>query len=539
MFNANQQLTQSQILLLEQNALVSLQTIQHLKMTMGLPVASHFSGPFGTNPNMGMGNMGAGYQGATFGQHQRQDQRMNLHSWIINIEVNPNNPQELRFTQAALGQQQTATSVLNRDDFMKYISNSGTTGQVIANHIAGTIQLRNELVAWELTESQTLLSAPGIGSALFDTSFVKALPNVRMHDIRIKEKPQADLKPSAFWIECLKPSSDNEYFNIEFMKLGEVQSRHSYNAGFGNQRSTERYTHHGLFELGMKADDLLSTQIATLVTAGKLTADVVNAYRLDTDHVLISVKSLGVTIMTTGVLEQLHESIEVMDLRRISTAATIKVDSELLDPLKRGPMGGHETGVSIEELRGMAEESENNQPPVVEDGKAVIDTTPDVDKFPTDAAGNVADLALDGVASYSYDPENVTEKLGELTIDDVIFVGSAKTTFHQQFKITYQHPKSGKLAVGVKPELLEKFISNECDPITNRGLAVIIGKQNKLAFSDPKKAVFTLITFKESTNAIVQLIADTTRTYTMSKFDLARVADKITDSTYLRQIHVE
>ena len=80
---------------------------------------------------------------------------------------------------------------------------------------------------------------------------------------------------------------------------------------------------------------------------------------------------------------------------------------------------------------------------------------------------------------------------------------------------------------------------NECDPITNRGLAVIIGKQNKLAFSDPKKAVFTLITFKESANAIIQLIADSTRTYTMSKFDLARLADKITDSTYLRQIHVE
>lgn len=255
------------------------------------------------------------------------------------------------------------------------------------------------------------------------------IPNMGMgntHDNRIKEKPQADLKPSAIWIEGLKPSPDNEYFNIEFMKLGEVQSRHSYNTGFGNQRSIERYTHHGLFELGMKADDLLSTQITTLVTTGKLTADVVKAFRLDTDHILISVKSLGVSIMTTGVLEHLHESIEVMDLRRISTTATIKVDSELLDPFKRGPMGGHETGVSIEDLRGMAE---NSQPPVVEEGKSVNDTTTNVDNFPTDAVGNVADLALDGVASLSYDPENVTEKLGGLVIDDVIFVGSAKTAF--------------------------------------------------------------------------------------------------------------
>ena len=532
MFNAHQQMAQAQLIFLEQNLMTSQIAIQQLRTYLGLPSQQQPYGPF--NPNMG-----TGYQGATFGQQQRQGQRMNPTSWIIGIEVNPNNPQELRIAQATLGQQQTSSMVLYRDDFMKFVSNSGMTGQVIAGHIAATAHIRSELIAWEVTESQTLLTVLGVGSALFDTSFVKTLPNVRMHDIRIKEKPQTDLKPSAFWIESLKSSLDNEYFNIEFMKLGEVQSLHSYNTGFGNQRYTERYTHHGLFELGMKADDLLSRQISTLVTVGKLTADVVNAFRLDTDHVLISVKSLGVAILTTGVLEHLHESIEVMDLRRVSTAATIKVDSELLDPLKRGPMGGHETGLSIEDLRGMAEESENSQPPVVNEGKSVINTTPDVDKFPTDPAGNVADLALDGVASLSYDPENVTEKLGGLAIDDVIFVGSAKTAFHQQYKFTYQHPTSGKLNVGVKPELLDAFIMNESDPITNRGLAVIIGKQNKLAFSDPKKAVFTLITFKESDNAIIQLIADTTRTYTMSKFDLARVADKITDSTYLRQIHVE
>lgn len=523
MFNAHQQMAQAQLIFLEQNLMTSQATIQQLRTYLGLPTQRQPNGHF--NPNMG-----TGYQDTTFGQHQR----MNPTSWIIGIEVNPNNPEELRITQATLGQQQTSSTLLYRDDFVRFVSNSG-----IAGYIAAMAHLRSELMAWEVTESQTLLTVLGVGSALFDTSFVKALPNVRMHDIRIKEKPQPDLKPSAVWIECLKPSPDNEYFDVEFVKLGEVQSLHSYNTGFGNRRSTERYTHHGLFELGMKADDLLSTQIVTLVTTGKLTVDVVNAFRLDTDHVLISVKSLGMVIMTTGILEQLHESIEVMDLRRISTAATIKVDSELLDPLKRGPMGGYETGVSIEDLRGMAEESENNQPPVVEEGKSVTDTTANVDSFPTDEVGNVVDLALDSVASLSYDPENVTEKLGGLAIDDVIFVGSAKTAFHQQYKFTYQHPTSGKLNVGVKPELLDTFIMNESDPITNRGLAVIIGKQNKLAFSDPKKAVFTLITFKESDNAIIQLIADTTRTYTMSKFDLARVADKITDSTYLRQIHVE
>lgn len=138
-------------------------------------------------------------------------------------------------------------------------------------------------------------------------------------------------------------------------------------------------------------------------------------------------------------------------------------------------------------------------------------------------------------AGYFYDPKNKRDKLATLNIDNVEFKGTAKTAYHQKYKFTFQHPTTRKLEVGVTPEQLEEFLTTEFDPITNRGLSIIIGKQNKLTTN---KTVFTFVTFQNSDNAIVQLVSDTTRTCVMSKSDLARIADKIIDDTYVRQIYV-
>ena len=111
MFNAHQQMAQAQLIFLEQNLMTSQVTIQQLRTYLGLPTQRQPNGHF--NPNMG-----TGYQGPTSGQHQRQDQRMYPASWIIGIEVNPNDPKELRITQATLGQQQTSSTLLYGDDIV-------------------------------------------------------------------------------------------------------------------------------------------------------------------------------------------------------------------------------------------------------------------------------------------------------------------------------------------------------------------------------------------------------------------------------------
>lgn len=500
MFNPNQQMIQAHLFSLEQNVAMSNFVIQQLRLQLGLP-SQYQQAP--QNPIMGMG---AGHREYTFGQHQRQDQRMNPTSWIIGIEVNPNNPQELRITQAALGQQQTASTVLNRDDFMKFVSNSGMTGQVIAGHIAATAHIRSELMAWELTESQTLLTVPGVGSALFDTSFVKALPNVRIHDIRLVEKPKEEVGVIT-WINAIRPSQDENTFAIDIEQIGSFET--DLQVGLSLRNSTAHYQLNKLEDLATNTSEIVAIQISKLVAEGGANANIVSAWRIGPDAVLISVKFFGITVLNADVINHLHESIEVVDLR------SEEVKSPNLTDLLYRHHWGQPSGENITSptLQGM------------ESGISRMQMVEEVSE-PT-------------IQRESYNPENTSEKYGELTIDDVIYVGTTKTTFHQQFKFTFSRPQAGKLELGVKPELLDKFISNECTPITNRGLSVIIGKQNKLPSSDPKKSVFTLITFKDSDTAIIQTVGETTRSYSMSKFELARMVDKITDDAYIRQIHVE
>ena len=158
-----------------------------------------------------------------------------------------------------------------------------------------------------------------------------------------------NMNPNVQWITDIQTTSVGGDFKVTFNKLRDTSTPNSYTTDFDSYTEAKTLSRVGLLELD--SGELVSLQIATLVESG-VNGKVLCVWRLDDDHVLVSLKAIGTAVFSLGILKCLDDTVEIIDLRPEARAAKIQVQ----------PTTTEETDLSMNDIRAKAEEQVNTQP---------------------------------------------------------------------------------------------------------------------------------------------------------------------------------